>query len=162
MVTGCYDGRMWLLVLLLLVPPAQVPTDIVRWSVTGPEKPVAPGGVAKLHLSAQIEDGWKLYALSQPSGGPIALSIGVEKSAPFKLVQKEISGPLPKVQRDPNFKLDTQFYEREAAFVVPVVVPKTAAGKKQVPIEITFQACGAEICLRPFTHKLTADVVVSR
>ena len=147
---------------LTFLAPAQHPADIVKWSATAPAKAVAPGGTARIELSAQIEDGWKLYALSQPAGGPVALSIALEKGAPFKLVQKEISGPLPKVQRDPNFNRDTQYYEREAAFVVPVVVPKGAAGKKEVPLEVTFQACGAEICLRPFTHKLTAVVVVSR
>ena len=153
---------MWLLLIAMLSVSSQIPTDIVKWSVAGPAKPVAAGSVAKLQLSAEIQEGWKLYALSQSSGGPIPLTIALEKNAPFKLVQKEISGPLPKVQKDSNFNRDTQFYEREAEFVVPVVVPKTGAGKKQVPIEVTFQACGAEICLRPFTHKLTADIVVSR
>ena len=151
-----------LLVLLTMIGAVQRPTDIVRWSATGPAKAVAPGGVAKIELTAKIEDGWKLYALSQAKGGPVPLSIVVEKGAPFTLAQKGITGPLPKLQKDDNFNLETQYYEHEAVFALPVTVSKTAAGKQRVPLEITFQACGAAICLRPFTQRVEADVSVSR
>jgi hypothetical protein len=29
-----------------------------------------------------------------------------------------------------------------------------------VPLEVTFQACGAELCLRPFTQKLAVEISV--
>ena len=148
--------------LLAVLAPAQRPTDIVKWSATAPPKPVVAGGTAKIELSAKIEDGWKLYALSQPKGGPIPLEIVLEKGTPFTLVQKQITGPLPKVQRDDNFNLDTQYDEREAAFTVPVTISKTASGKQQVPLDVTFQACGASICLRPFTQRINVEMVVSR
>ena len=116
----------------------------------------------KIELTARIEDGWKLYALSQPKGGPLPLEIVVAKGAPFTLVAKDITAPLPKVHNDANFKLETQYYEREAAFTVPITVSKKSSGKQQVPLDVTFQACGAEICLRPFTQRVNVDVVVGR
>ena len=151
-----------LAVLMFLATSAQRPTDIVRWSATAPAKAIAPGGVAKIELSAKIEDGWKLYALSQPKGGPIPLTIVLEKGTPFTLVQKQITGPLPKLQKDDNFNLETQYYEHEAAFTLPVTLPRTASGKLQIPLDVTFQACGASICLRPFTHRISVDILVSR
>ena len=152
----------FLLILLAMVGVVQRPTDIVRWSATAPTKAIAAGGVAKIELTAKIEDGWKLYALSQPKGGPIPLAIVIEKGAPFTLVQKQITGPLPKLQKDDNFNLETQYYEHEAAFTLPVTLPKTASGKLQVPLDVTFQACGASICLRPFTQRVNVEIIVSR
>ena len=152
----------FLLMVLAILIPMQRPTDVVRWSATAPAKAIAPGGVAKIELTAKIEDGWKLYALSQPKGGPIPLAIVLEKGAPFTLVQKQITGPLPKLQKDDVFNLETQYYEHEAAFTLPVTLPKTATGKLQVPLDVTFQACGANICLRPFTQRVNVEISVSR
>ena len=148
---------------LLLLAALQRPADVVKWSAIGPEKPVAAGSDANIALNARIESGWKLYALTQPEGGPIKLAIATAKGTPFAVVTKRIVAPLPKVHTDQNFKLDTQYYESDAAFTVPVAVPKTmAAGPQQVPIDVTFQACGESICLRPFTQRVTANITVTR
>ena len=152
---------LFLLVLWTALTAAQRPADIVRWSAVAPAKAVAAGGTAKIELTAKIEDGWKLYALTQPKGGPVPLEIAVEKGAPFTLVQKQISAPLPKVEKDDTFGVDTQYYEREAVFTVPVTVAKGSSAR-QVPLAVTFQACGATICLRPFTQRLSVDLNVTR
>jgi DsbC/DsbD-like thiol-disulfide interchange protein len=141
----------------------QRPTDIVKWSAEPPAKPVRAGAVAKIGLSAKVESGWKLYAISQPMTGPMPLSIAVGKGTDFTLVSKEIVAPKAKTQDDPLFSATTQYYENEAEFVVPVTVPKTLApGEQSVPIEVTFQACGKELCLRPFTQRLDVKVTVAK
>lgn len=148
---------------LAAAPAAQRPTDIVKWSTEPPATTVRAGGTAKIALNARIEEGWKLYSLTQPKGGPIPLAIGVAKGAPFTLSAKEITSPAPKVQKDEVFSIDTQYYEDQAAFVLPVAVPKTTTpGEHTVPLEVTFQACGKEICLRPFTQKLEVKVTVAK
>jgi DsbC/DsbD-like thiol-disulfide interchange protein len=149
--------------LVLLLAPLQRPADVVKWSAAAPAKAVAAGATAQIALKADIESGWKLYALSQPKGGPIALEIAAPKGSPFVVAAKRIVAGLPKVHKDENFNLDTQYYEEEAAFTVPVVVPKTAAaGRTPVAIDVTFQACGESICLRPFTQRVTVDITVSK
>lgn len=144
------------------VAAAQRPTDIVKWSAQPPSKPVQVGGVAKVALAADIEPGWKLYAMTQPKGGPVPLSITVAKGAPFTLVTKEIVSPAAKAQKDELFSGgNTQYYESDAAFVLPVTVPKsTAPGDHTVPVDVTFQACGKEICLRPFTQRLEVTLTI--
>lgn len=146
------------------VAAAQRPTDVVKWTAEAPAKPVPVGGVAKVALTAEVEPGWKLYALTQPKGGPSPLAIKLAKDAPYAIVQKDIApGALPKVQKDEVFSLETMYYEHEATFVVPVSVPKTLKpGSHVVPIEVTFQACGQSICLRPFTQRLEVNVSVTR
>src|SRR5688572_914755 len=144
------------------VAAAQRPTDIVKWSAQAPAKPVQVGGVAKVALTAEVEPGWKLYALAQPKGGPVPLSISVPKDVPFTLSTKSIVAPAAKAQKDELFSGgNTQYYESEAAFVLPVAVPKgVAPGDHTVPVDVTFQACGKEICLRPFTQRLEVKLTV--
>ena len=75
------------------------------------------------------------------------------KGAPFTLTEKQIVAPAPKTMKDENFGTNSMYYEKEVAFTVPVTVPKTPSGQVQIPLEVTFQACGNELCLRPFTQK---------
>ena len=142
---------------------AQRPADIVKWSAEAPAEPVRAGGVAKVTLTANVEPGWKLYALTQPKGGPIPLAITIAKDSPFSIVGKNIGPPAPKRQKDEVFSLETQYYETEAKFTVPVTVGKTvAAGEQAVPVDVTFQACGQSICLRPFTQRVEVRVSVAK
>lgn len=154
------DMSLLLLVLSLSAVVAQRPADVVQWSATAPTASVVAGETAKIVLRAEIQGGWKLYALTQPAGGPQKLSIAVAKGAPFTLAEKQIVAPAPKTMKDENFGTNSMYYEKEVAFTVPVSVPKDASGQVQVPLEVTFQACGAELCLRPFTQKLSVAINV--
>jgi len=153
---------MFLLLLLLNLSAAvaQRPADVVQWSATAPASAVSAGATAKIVLRAEIQNGWKLYALTQPAGGPQKLSIAIAKDAPFMLTEKQIVAPAPKTMKDENFGTDSMYYEKEVTFTVPVSVAKNASGQVQVPLEVTFQACGAELCLRPFTQKLSVPLNV--
>ena len=152
-----------LLVLLALVmTPVQRPTDVVKWSATAPVSPVRAGEVAVVKVTAKVQPGWKLYAIEQPQNGPRPLAFEIARGSAFAISQKQIGAPKAKVQKqDENFSLDTRYYEHDVAFTVPVTVPRPApAGPQQVPLEVTFQACGAELCLRPFTQKLAVEISV--
>src|SRR5688572_13252826 len=109
---------------LLLLTPLQRPTDIVKWSADAPAAAVRSGSVAKVTLKADVEPGWKLYALTQPKGGPIPLTITAAKDSPFSITAKDIVPTPAKRQKDEVFSLETQYYEKQATFVVPVTVGK--------------------------------------
>lgn len=150
-----------LLVLLALVSAAgQRPTDIVRWSVSAPAAWTTAGGTLRLTVNAKIEDGWKLYAIDQPAAGPRPLAFASAK--PFAVVAKGLAAPPAKVLKDPLFDATTRYYEKEVAITVPVSIPADLAGVHEIPLEVTFQACGADICLRPFTQKLPVQIEVRR
>jgi hypothetical protein len=146
----------------LLALPLQRPTDVVKWSADPAAAAVASGERLTLRVTARIEPGWKLYAITQPQGGPKPLSFGLSAESTFRIDTKKIGGPPPKVlKQDENFAIDTNYYENEARFTVPVSLTRsTPAGSVTVPLEVTFQACGKELCLRPFTQKLPVVVVV--
>jgi len=157
-----YDGGMFLLLFVTSLAAAvpQRPADVVQWSATAATATVTAGETAKVILRAQIQGGWKLYALSQPAGGPQKLSIAVARDAPFTIAEKQIVAPAPKKMKDANFGTDSMYYEKAVEFTVPVGIAKSASGQVEIPLEVTFQACGAELCLRPFTQKVPVAVTV--
>jgi hypothetical protein len=149
---------------LTVVTPlyAQRPTDVVKWTVKAPTAALKPGVATGVELTAEVEPGWHLYALTQPKGGPAELSIAPAKGKPFNIKVRDIAAPAPRVERDLNFSLDTHQYEGKVVFTLPVVARRHAAsGKQSLPLEITFQACGNGICLRPFTQTVPLDVTVA-
>src|SRR5687767_2545966 len=99
-----YDVGMFLLLFIMSLSAAvpQRPSDIVQWSATAATGTVTAGETAKIVLRAQIQSGWKLYALTQPAGGPQKLSIAAAKGSPFAITEKQIVAPAPKKMKDAN------------------------------------------------------------
>ena len=152
------------LIFLSLVFGVQRPTDVVKWSAEGSIAGSTTARVVHVKVTADIQPGWKLYALQQPEGGPKPLAFATPASAPFRITAPQIVAPKAKVQKqDANFAVDTHYYEGQAAFTIPVSVNASVpAGGHEIPLEVTFQACGAELCLRPFTQKLPVKISVGK
>ena len=148
----------------LLITPVQRPTDVVKWSAEHPGDVPADRRTILVKVTAEIQPGWKLYALQQPAGGPKPLAFETPEGAPFRVSKAQIVAPKSKVlAQDENFAVDTHYYETRAAFTVPVAVERSvAAGTHEIPLEVTFQACGNELCLRPFTQKLPVRVSIGK
>jgi len=156
--------RVCLLATAVLVPTAaaaQKPGDIVKWSVRGPAAPVKAGGTVAVELSAKIEEGRILYAMTQPDGGPIPLEVSIPKKQPFAIDAKRIDAPMPASK-----KTDTgseNYYERAFTLTVPMTAARDArAASYVVPVEVTYQVCSGSICLRPDTETLPVNVNVKR
>lgn len=142
---------------------AQKPTDVVRWTASAPAKPVRPGDTARVELKAEIQEGWYLYAMTQPTNGPVPLDVALAKGEAFTMQRDRIDVPLPKIKKDPNFDGETQHYEEKVTLTLPLTAPRGAKpGAHKVPIEVTFQACSGSICLRPTTTVVPVDVKVGR
>jgi hypothetical protein len=149
------------LVLAAATLAAQRPSDIVKWSAKAPAAEVKAGSVVPLEITADVQAGWYLYGLSQPKGGPIPLNFAGARGKLFQVRPREIKGPEPIAKEDPIFDLETTMHQGKAAFTVPVLVARgVTAGRQTIPVEITFQACGDGICLRPYTHTVNVDIVV--
>jgi DsbC/DsbD-like thiol-disulfide interchange protein len=141
---------------------AQRPTDVIRWSAAGPDVPVKRGSSAMIRLTVDIEPGWHLYAFKQPPGGPRSLEVNAGKDAPIAIVTAKIDAPPPKVQHDPNFKLDTPYYDERTTITVPVRIAASAeAGSRRASLDIVFQACTERLCLRPYTETVTVDLTIA-
>jgi DsbC/DsbD-like thiol-disulfide interchange protein len=141
---------------------AQEKPDPIKWSVKAepPAGALKPGDKFTVSLTAKIENGWHLYSPDQQPGGPIPTRIVLPDDQPFKLAA-EIESPLPRIELDPNFNLETQFYEGEATFNLPVKIAADAQpGKQEVKVNVSYQTCNGEICLPPKRLKLAAEVSI--
>jgi Thiol:disulfide interchange protein DsbD, N-terminal len=146
---------------LVLVALAQQPADVVHWTAATQTTTVEAGQTVTIRLTADIEPGWHLYALTQPAIGPRRLEIKTVKGSRFSIVTARISGPLPKVERDPNFGVDAHYYDEKTTIDVPVAIPqKSPAGKQAVALEVGYQVCSGRLCLRPATETVHADLMV--
>lgn len=137
--------------------------DPVKWSIAieSPGVVRKPGEKLNVQLTAKIDDGWHLYAPEQPPGGPIPTRIDLPEDQPFRLSGR-IDTPLPRIELDPNFNLDTQFYEEEAAFTIPVeILAEAAEGKQEIRVHVLYQTCNWEKCLPPRRLKLAAAVEIA-
>ena len=142
---------------------AQVKLDPIRWSLATDlaRLSLKPGDKVTVQVTAKMDEGWHLYSLEQEPGGPIATKIRVPEDQPFKLADT-IDSPAPRIEMDPNFNMETQFYEEEVTFSVPLeIAPKTPAGKHELRINVTYQTCTATKCLPPKLVRLVAEITVA-
>ena len=147
------------LLLATTVASAQTP---VTWSLAPIAAPIAPGDTAKAQLTAQIDPGWYIYALTQAPGGPYALEIVIPKNEPFAIAGR-IDAPAPRRKFDENFKIETDTHDESATFVVPVRLAPDASGVSHtLRLAVTFQACNDRLCLPPREQVLTARVPSTR
>ncbi|HLA09490.1 MAG TPA: redoxin domain-containing protein [Pyrinomonadaceae bacterium] len=135
----------------------------IRWAIkteTGTIE-IRAGGTFFAQLVASIDDGWYLYSPEQSPGGPLPTRISLVKGQPFKLAG-EIETSLPRTSFDTNFNMETQVFEGEAVFKLPVAVLDNTeeGGAYTLSVAVTFQSCNETTCLPPRTVSLTADVRV--
>ena len=120
---------------------------------------ISAGGRGTAKISASIGGGWKMYSITQGSGGPIPTRISFA-DGPFKM--GNVSGPKPKVAMDPNFQINTETYSVSAAFSVPFTVNADAAeGEQTLNVNFRYQVCNDTVCLPPKSIKLTSAIMIS-
>jgi thiol:disulfide interchange protein len=134
----------------------------IHWSITSSEKgPIVVGDTFSVDVAARIDSPWHLYAPTQLPGGPIPLVLSVPFNQPFTQLG-EIDFPLPKSVVDPNFNLETQFYEEHAVFTVPIQVESAKDGRHVLTVTTSFQTCNDRICLPPTEQELKLAVVIGK
>ncbi len=151
-----------LILALGLNTPAQDNENPISWSLKAsiPSNALRPGDKFTMLLTAKISEGWHLYSPEQLPGGPIPTRIDLPVNQPFKLADA-IDLPVPKTEIDPNFNLETQFYEDEAIFSLPVaVVPGAPGGKHEVNVNVSYQTCNDKRCLPLKLVKLSVEVSI--
>ncbi len=141
---------------------AQVPYQTVQWSASFTSKTaLAHDAKATLVLSAEVLEGWHVYALTQPPGGPTALRIALDENGIAQTAGRP-SGTAPEKKYDPSFDLETQFYARSFTLYLPVRLKEHAAsGWQSIPVSVRFQTCNGRECQPPRTVHLSASIEVA-
>ena len=142
---------------------AQENANPVSWWINAKaiKHSLAPGDTLQVDISADVEEGWHFYSITQVSGGPKRTEITVLSGSAFMLAG-DIKASPPKRAFDPTLKLETEIYDKSTSFTVPVkVVPRPRWGKQELLIDVRFQACSERVCRLPTTIHLTLPVAIS-
>jgi thiol:disulfide interchange protein DsbD len=136
---------------------AQTADQIVKLSATIRPKNLSPAGqkVTAL-LTAKIEDGWHVHALSQVPGGPTTMVVTVRADQFFRLAAP-VTSTKGENKFDANFEMNMDFYEGLVEVRVPLLVgAQVPAGTQKVRFDVLFQTCNETTCLPPTRVHLEA------
>jgi DsbC/DsbD-like thiol-disulfide interchange protein len=137
------------------------PPQPVQWRASLVQQgPVSAGASVAIDLSGAIEQGWHVYALTEPAGGPIPLKVSLDNND-VAAIHGQISGTDPIKKHDQSFQLETQFYQGNFTLRVPLAVAASSTGKQSIPLSVRFQACSDRTCLPPRTIHLPVSIEVA-
>ncbi len=147
------------LILAAIYSAQEPPATPIRWSAQPSAETVKAGAVLGVEVTADMDEGWHLYALDPVEGGPIPTKIGAGPAPAFTLREKDIEKPEPKRSVDPNFGVETAYYEGSATFGLPIrVAADVSPGEREIEVTARFQACNDKFCLRPQTATMKIRV----
>jgi len=135
------------------------PIPTVRWAATFSPATVGQGGEATVEVSAQIQDGWHVYAPGQAPGGPTPLRVTLDNDR-IATLAGPVSGTIPQKKHDPSFDLDTLFFVHSLQLHVPVHLVDSKPGARVIPVSVRFQICSERECQPPATVHLDVPVDV--
>ena len=148
------------LIALLFFNSAVFAQNPTKWSLESDAKGkfLKKNESFKADLKAEIEAGWHLYAVEQPTGGPFPTKISLPENTAFA-INGNIESSKPIIKAEPLFMVDgkpleTKYFEKQADFTVPLK-STTDANADDLAINIKFQVCNDTVCLPPKTVKVS-------
>jgi len=130
--------------------------DPIQWTLTSDVTKAPPGATVPLHLKATFQEGWHLYSLTTPAGGPIPTTAALAENPAVK--GSKLYQPPPIRQFDKNFNLDTETFEKEVDLPLTAELAPDAKGSIEFAANVRYQACNDRQCLPP--RKKTASFTV--
>jgi len=122
------------------------------------EPPAAPGQPSVLVVTADLAEGWHLYAVDQPRGGPLATRIEVDGESGWT-----VAGPfVPEVpataqtigEGSPWKGLTIREHSGRTTWRAPITPTRADAGAPRG--SVTVQLCRDNACIPPESHEFTA------
>lgn len=99
---------------------------------------------AVIFVKATMDDGWHIYSLNVPEGGPIKTTFSFKQDDAFSLVGKTLE-PEPKLKYEEVFAMNVPYFDKEVVFQQKIRLDRQADVK--VRGVVSFAACDAERCL---------------
>lgn len=140
---------LWLLggLAVYVVPADAAPPAQTRWSASVERHDVRKGEVVAVKISVSIENGWHLYSMTTPSGGPKPTEFALEQVPGIEPAGAALQAK-PANKFDDNFQIDTEYFEGQTTFVVPVKITDAAPeGTLTIRGNAAFQVCDPKQCI---------------
>ena len=140
----------------LLIAGAAQAQNPVHWTLGSDAKAdIKPADRIEARLTARIDNGWHLYSLTQGPGGPVPTRIYVPDGTIFQLGGQP-EGSAPHVAMDPSFGINTETYDADTVFRIPLVAGKGVTSASPIAVNVRYQTCNSTMCLPPRTARLSA------
>lgn len=163
---GLVRGRNVLVVLVLLLPMAVMchgeDPHPIQWALTLKSTASTRRKGTAVHgtLRAKILPGWHLYAMEQQPGGPTPTKIDVPDGQMLILGDAIEEQTAPIVVNDPNFNLETRYFENMAVFNLPLKT--VSVTQSTLRVDVLYQTCNDRMCLPPAVAHVSAQMRVGR
>jgi thiol:disulfide interchange protein DsbD len=118
--------------------------DPVKWSF---ELKDLPSAEKEIVFKANIEDGWHMYDMNLPEGGPVSTSISFEILQGAELIGKVVASVSPTEVFDNQFDMNIRWFEHTVSFTRKIKI--TDFKKFRLSGEVEYMVCNDEKCLPP-------------
>ncbi|MDP8988747.1 MAG: thioredoxin family protein [Acidobacteriota bacterium] len=132
--------------------------DPIQWTLTSDVAKAPAGSSVPLHLKATFQEGWHLYSLTTPAGGPIPTTAELAENPAVK--SAKVYQPPPNRQFDKNFNLDTETFEKQVDLPLTATLAPDAKGSVELIANVRYQACNDRQCLPPRKKSAAFTVMV--
>ena len=139
------------LVFLLSFVVSSFAAQPVEWTAV---VDLASNNEGVLTISAEIADGWKLYGMNLPSGGPVPTTIHVEATG-AQMKGDLVAETKSITAEDTIFQSELEWWEGNATFSQRFKVEDPLA---IFSIKIRFMSCDGTTCTRPTNSKLIIEI----
>lgn len=142
---------LWLLTLVACLGQAQILTP-VKWKIKLDDSE----SVEKtLTFTATIDNGWHLYDMNLPEGGPVSTSFAFETVKGAKLIGEPIASKEATTVFDEQFNMNLRWFAKNVSFTQKIEVTDPKGLKLEGYVE--FMACNDENCLPPEKEEFSFD-----
>ena len=132
-----------MLLTAILTSSAQI-VDPIKWNTSVKMDNDTEGTVT---LDALIEDGWHLYSLSLPEGGPNPTTITFDEVEGIVFTDEVTPSRPAKEQVDMMFHLKLGWWDADVSFTRNFKI--TQPGSHKITGTVSFQGCNDQTCVMP-------------
>ena len=97
-------------------------------------------------MTATIDEGWHLYSIDLPQGGPVATKFTFEEPAGYTLDGRTYEVTKPEIKYDNSFEMNIGMHSGKAEFRQKIKLTEPSAKVKGY---VTFMSCNDKECLPP-------------
>ena len=119
-----------------------------------------PGDTVTLRVTAKLKPGYHIYtqAKTQEGDGPRKTLFDLFDTAGLEVTGNWKADKKPESRAEPAFDNQVfEYFEEEVTWSIPLKIPEgTAAGKKEIRVQASYQICNAQSCSFPGRWTLPA------
>lgn len=130
----------------------------VKWTIT---THMIDDFAGTLSITATPDEGWHLYGMDLPEGGPQPTSFDLSGSTGVEFRGKIKPDLKPKTVQDPLFGIKLNWWERPVTFSIRFVL-KHDKHNPRIKAKVRYMACDDNTCAPPVTETLFKTVKLKR